>query len=412
MSLSRRAGRAGGRAEPSRAEARVQARDSSTRNKPNRVLCSNPTARTEEVPNRGGPEPSRTEGRARAKKKFQKCKNREPVQAQRASRFCYCYSIRCWIAMHTDAGTEFAGDFTGADPPLSHAHTPRSRRIGGSRTVGGPMRHIGGCFENIYLHHGPDVRGTRSLFHIFNPSLSVCPYVRVRRSVGPSVRRPVSFRGERAKRGAGVIRCEVKSINHSSDRECATRSVSGETDETDETDEIPREEIRRDGRGMETVARNVAGGIARGLSDANGGGAARGKRDVSGEVRSRRRERRRDRRDRRRAGILPVNFFFEARARAIAGSSTDDVKRRTTSVGRRSGAPERRRRVSWMILLEVSLTNRRFVTRDFKPTEENQNPSRRVGRMRERAFSTNLIGTDEATRPRSEDDAKRRRGRK
>ena len=64
----------------------------------------------------------------------------------------------------------------------------------------------------------------------------------------------------------------MKSINHSSDRECATRSVSGETDETDETDEIPREEIRRDGRGMETVARNVAGGIARGLSDANGGG--------------------------------------------------------------------------------------------------------------------------------------------
>lgn len=74
--------------------------------------------------------------------------------------------------------------------------------------------------------------------------------------------------------------------------------MSGETDETDETDDEipPREEIRRDGRGMETVARNVAGGIARGLSDANGGGAARGKRDVSGEVRSRRRERRRDRR--------------------------------------------------------------------------------------------------------------------
>lgn len=185
------------------------------------------------------------------------------------------------------------------------------------------------------------------------------------------------------------------------------RSVDRETDETDETDdEIPP---RRTGRRMETVARNVAGGIARGLSDANGGGAVRGKRDVSGEVRSRRRERRRDRRrNRRRAGILPVNFSSKrARARST-GSSTDDVKRRTTSVGRRSGAPERRRRVSWMILLEVSLTNRRFVTRDFKPTEENQNPSRRGGRMRERAFSTNLIGTDrrrdrEARTTRSDD---------
>ena len=125
-------------------------------------------------------------------------------------------------------------------------------------------------------------------------------FVRTFVSVGPSVRpsaAPSPFGANARVRGAGVIRCEVKSINHSSDRECATRSVSGETDETDETDEIPpREEIRRDGRRMETVARNVAGGIARGLSDANGGGAARGKRDVSGEVRSRRRERRRDRR--------------------------------------------------------------------------------------------------------------------
>ena len=106
--------------------------------------------------------------------------------------------------------------------------------------------------------------------------------------------------------------------------------------------------------------------------------------------------------------FYPLIFLRSARARAIAGSSTDDVKRRTTSVGRRSGAPERRRRVSWMILLEVSLTNRRFVTRDFKPTEENQNPSRRGGRMRERAFSTNLIGTDrrrgrEARTTRSDD---------
>jgi len=155
---------------------------------------------------------------------------------------------------------------------------------------------------------------------------------------------------------------------------------------------------------METVARNVAGGIARGLSDANGGGAVRGKRDVSGEVRSRRRERRRDRRrNRRRAGILPVNFSSK-RARALdrvvdgRRKATDDVRWST----------ERRRRVSWMILLEVSLTNRRFVTRDFKPTEENQNPSRRGGRMRERAFSTNLIGTDrrrdrEARTTRSDD---------
>lgn len=105
--------------------------------------------------------------------------------------------------------------------------------------------------------------------------------------------------------------------------------------------------------------------------------------------------------------FYPLIFLRSARARST-GSSTDDVKRRTTSVGRRSGAPERRRRVSWMILLEVSLTNRRFVTRDFKPTEENQNPSRRGGRMRERAFSTNLIGTDrrrgrEARTTRSDD---------
>ena len=123
---------------------------------------------------------------------------------------------------------------------------------------------------------------------------------------------------------------------------------------------------------METVARNVAGGIARGLSDANGGGAARGKRDVSGEVRARRRNRRRDRRrDRRRAGILPVDFSSK-RARASDRRVVDGRRKATkpTSVGRRSGAPERRRRVSWMILLEVSLTNRRFVTRDFKPTEE------------------------------------------
>jgi len=95
---------------------------------------------------------------------------------------------------------------------------------------------------------------------------------------------------------------------------------------------------------METVARNVAGGIARGLSDANGGGAVRGKRDVSGEVRSRRRERRRDRRrNRRRAGILPVNFSSK-RARALdrvvdgRRKATDDVRWSTVRGARTTAA--------------------------------------------------------------------------
>jgi hypothetical protein len=79
---------------------------------------------------------------------------------------------------------------------------------------------------------------------------------------------------------------------------------------------------------METVARVVAGGITRSLSDANGGGAARGGADVGNQVRIRTTTRRSRCSDANARGILSINFFSFSlavrRRRSFVRSSTDD----------------------------------------------------------------------------------------
>lgn len=77
----------------------------------------------------------------------------------------------------------------------------------------------------------------------------------------------------------------------------------GENDDDD--DAVSIERVR-----METVARVVAGGITRSLSDANGGGAARGGADVGNQVRIRTTTRRSRCSDANARGILSINFFL------------------------------------------------------------------------------------------------------
>ena len=188
MSLSRRAGRAGGRAsEPSRGSSRGSRLFNAQQTKPSVVFKP-------DGPNRGGPEPrrSRTEVQNRGPEPSARAKKKIPKKSHDA----------------TDGTTRGPEPRTGADPPpharaRTRARPDRVESVGHERWVV-PSHRPRSHFENIYLHHGPDVRGTRSLFHIFNPSLSVCPYVRVRQSVGPSAAVPTLFRpspganGERA----------------------------------------------------------------------------------------------------------------------------------------------------------------------------------------------------------------------
>ena len=88
---------------------------------------------------------------------------------------------------------------------------------------------------------------------------------------------------------------------------CACRSgrSAGENDDERNDDAVSIERVR-----METVARVVAGGITRSLSDANGGGAARGGADVGNQVRIRTTTRRSRCSDANARGILSINFFL------------------------------------------------------------------------------------------------------
>ena len=140
-------------------------------------------------------------------------------------------------------------------------------------------------------------------------------------------------------------------------RVCASGRSAGGNDRRGGTTAAKHDDAVR----METVARVVAGGITRSLSDANGGGAARGgNHHQTVRFWTTRRDAMRCER-----GIVSINFFSRiverfAVVRSFVRSSTDDDD---GAFGGRRGVEAPRRRVS---SVGVSLINRPFVIRRFK----------------------------------------------
>jgi hypothetical protein len=164
---------AGGAGEPNRAEPSLESRLETLQRATNQTECCIQTRRPE-------PRRSRTV-RAREKK--------IPKKSHDA----------------TDGTTRGPEPRTGADPPFTHAHAPRSRRIGGSRTVGGPVASPtitpAGLKISISTTDRTSAEPDFYLF-IFNPSLSVVRTFVVRRSVGPSAA-PSPFGANARVRGGG-----------------------------------------------------------------------------------------------------------------------------------------------------------------------------------------------------------------
>ena len=133
---------------------------------------------------------------------------------------------------------------------------------------------------------------------------------------------------------------------------------------------------------METVARVVAGGITRSLSDANGGGAARGGADVGNQVRIRTTTRRSRCSDSNaRAGFYPLIFFsFSLAVRSFVRRRTTTTTTSARSVVDAARRPRAAARLFGADLFGVSLTHRPFVIRRFKLKIQNRTPRRTTKR--------------------------------
>ena len=169
-------------------------------------------------------------------------------------------------------------------------------------------------------------------------------------------------------------------------RGSARRRVRVDRVETTTTKERNDDAVSIERVVMETVARVVAGGITRSLSDANGGGAARGGADVGNQVRIRTTTTRRSRcsDSNARAGFYPLIFFsFSLAVRSFVRRRTTTT---TTSSARSVVDAARRPRAAARLfgadLFGVSLTHRPFVIRRFKLKIQNRTPLRRPTKRR------------------------------